>query len=280
MSDKLRHLLSMPFVGFAPWVLLSVVGGPGRVALAAGLACGLAVLLAAAGAIAGLRPKVLDVTAIVFFGALTVVAALADAGLRHWLGLWSAELCNAAIAVVAGVSIAARVPFTLQYARESTDREYWTTPLFLRINYVITAVWAVAFGLIAIVGFIGDGPLHEPSNIWTDWIIQIGLVVLAVKFTGWYPDHATAEAAHAPGQVRQRPHIGELFRPLAAYLVPVGIVVMIVGNSLWWAGAVLIVLGVVITRQVHRATRRIRSAQPSASRSPSSLPMPRSDAER
>jgi hypothetical protein len=57
MSDKksLRKLLSMPFMGFAPWVLLSVVGGPGRVALAAGLACGLAVLLAAAGAIAGRR---------------------------------------------------------------------------------------------------------------------------------------------------------------------------------------------------------------------------------
>ncbi len=258
MSDKLRHLLSMPFVGFAPWVLLSVVGGPGRVALAAGLACGLAVLLAAAGAIAGLRLKVLDVTAIVFFGALTVVAALADAGLRHWLGLWSAEVCNAVIAVVAGLSIAARAPFTLQYARETTDRQYWHTPLFLRINYVITAVWAVAFGLIAIVGYIGDGPLHEPNNIWTNWIIQIGLVVLAVKFTGWYPDHATADAPQGAAAARHRPHIGELFRPLAAYLVPVGIVVMIVGNSLWWAGAVLIVLGVVITRQVHRAAKRAR----------------------
>jgi magnesium-transporting ATPase (P-type) len=262
MRKSLRALLSMPFIGFAPWILLSVVGGPGRVALAAGLACGLAVLLAVAGAVAGLRPKVLDVTAIVFFGALTVVAALADAGLRHWLGLWSAELCNAAIAVVAGVSIAARAPFTLQYARETTDREYWNTPLFLRINFVITAVWAVVFGLIAIVGFIGDGPLHEPDNIWTNWIIQIGLVVLAVKFTGWYPDHATAsashEAAHEAVPVRHRPHVGELFRPLAAYLVPVGIVVLIVGNGLWWTGAVLIVLGVVITRQVHRAAERAR----------------------
>ncbi len=263
MSDNkksLRKLLSMPFMGFAPWILLSVVGGPGRVALAAGLACGLAALLAAAGAIAGLRPKVLDVTAIVFFGALTVAAALADAGLGHWLGLWSAELCNAVIAVVAGLSIAARAPFTLQYARETTDREYWNTPLFRRINYVITAVWAVAFGLIAIVGYIGDGPLHEPNNIWTNWIIQIGLVVLAVKFTGWYPDHATAQAQPASdvGPAQRRPHLGELFRPLAAYIVPVGIVVIIVGNGLWWTGAVLIVLGVAITRHLHRAARRAR----------------------
>jgi hypothetical protein len=80
--------------------------------------------------------KLLDQPAVVFFAALAVLAGLADASVRNWLGLWSGELSNAAIAAIAGLSLAVRKPFTLAYARESTDRKYWNSPLFLRINYV------------------------------------------------------------------------------------------------------------------------------------------------
>jgi hypothetical protein len=206
-----------------------------------------------------MRPKLLDVTGIVFFGALTIAAALATPGASQWLGVWAAEISNLAIAVIAGLSIAFRAPFTLAYARETTDRAYWQSPLFLRINYVITAVWAAAFLVTAIIGYIGAGPLHQPDNMWTNWIIPIALVVLALKFTGWYPDHATADPdahpAHGDAPRRRRP-VAELFRPLAAYLVPVGIVTAILGGRLWWAGLVLIAVGVVITRNLHQATVR------------------------
>ncbi len=275
--DRLRRLLDQPFVGFAPWILLSVVEGPHRLVLAAALACGLAVATTLVGATVGVRPKLLDLTAVVFFGALIAVAALADPPTTRWLGDWAAELSNLAIAVIAGLSLALRHPFTLQYARETTDREYWTSPLFLRINDVITAVWCGTFALIAAVGYIGDGPLHQPDNIWTAWLIQIALVVLAVKFTGWYPDHATGNANLASGGAnlasgnanlasgnanlasesprRGKAHPGDLLKPLAAYLVPVGIVVMIVAGSDWWAGAVLIVVGIVTTRRLHQLAR-------------------------
>jgi hypothetical protein len=33
---------------------------------------------------------------------------------------------------------------------------------------VISTVWALAFLLTALVGYIGDGPLHQPNNIWTN----------------------------------------------------------------------------------------------------------------
>jgi magnesium-transporting ATPase (P-type) len=228
-----------------------VVEGPGRVALACALGGALALVICVAGAEVGIRPKLPDVTAIVFFAALAVVAALASAGTQHWLGLWSAELCNVIIAAIAGLSLAARKPFTLQYAKETTEREYWNSPLFLRINYVITAVWSAAFLLIAIVGYIGDGPLHQPDNIWTAWIVQIALIVLAIKFTGWYPDYATAEGARHAGPHRARP-VSELFRPLAAYLVPAGILVAVVSGKLWWTGVILIAVGVVATRHLRR----------------------------
>jgi hypothetical protein len=72
------------------------------------------------------------VTAIVFFGAMIVVAAAAGAATQHLLGIWAGEASNIAIALITLGSIAARRPFTLAYARETTDRAYWDSPLFLR----------------------------------------------------------------------------------------------------------------------------------------------------
>jgi magnesium-transporting ATPase (P-type) len=273
---KLVHtVLDQPVTGFAPWILLAVVDSPHRVVLAAGLAGGLGAVLCAAGALTGKRPKLLDITAIIFFGALAVSAALVSAGTRHWLGVWSEELSDVAIAAVALVSLALRRPFTLQYARETTDRAYWNTPLFMRINYVITSVWAVVLLLTAVIGYIGDGPLHQPDNLWTNWIIPVGLIVVAVKFTGWYPDHATATISagadpdsggrHETGAAAIERRVGHLVKPLAVYLIPVGILVLIIGGRYWWIGVALIVVGIVTFRVLHRNRRpaAVSERQPS-----------------
>jgi hypothetical protein len=55
------------------------------------------------------------------------------------------------------------------------------------------------FAVIAAVGFIGDGPLAQPDYIWTNWIVQIALLILALRFTDWYPDVAVAPAEIAGG---------------------------------------------------------------------------------
>ncbi len=245
---NLRRMLSQPFVGFAPWVALSLVSGPDRLVLAAAVSGGLAVILFAAGAVARLRPKVLDLCAIAFFGGLTVVAATAGAGTIRWLETWAQELANLAIAVVALASLAVRRPFTIQYAKETTEPELWSTPIFLRINDAITAVWAGALVLIAAVGAVGDGVLHQPDNTWTNWVLPIALVILAVKFTDWYPDYAT-ETAFPPDDGRAPTHRpADLLKPLIAYLVPVGILIMIVAGQLWWIGLGVMGAGIAIMR--------------------------------
>jgi hypothetical protein len=254
-DSRLRNLLDQPLVGFAPWVLLSLLEGPNRLVLAATFACGLALATMVIGLTVAVRPKILDVTAVGFFGLLAVGAAVADPALSQWLGVWAGELSAVAIAVIAGASILLRRPFTLQYARESTDSAYWATPLFLRINYVITGAWVAAFTLIAIVGYIGDGPLHQPDNLWTNWVIQIGLIVVAIKFTSWYPNYATAEVRGARRSRKAR-H-ADLFRPLAVYLVPVGILVMIIAGPAWWIGAIIMITGIVTTKKLHEAARKV-----------------------
>jgi hypothetical protein len=255
-NPKLRALLSSPMVGFAPWILMAVVEGPGRVVLAACLAGALAVALTAGGAALGLRPKLLDITGIGYFAALAVAAAVAGPGTSQWLGTWSGELSSVVIAVIVGLSLAARRPFTLAYARESTPREYWHTPQFLRINYVITAAWGAVFLIDALVGYIGDGPLHQPDNVWMSWVIPVALVVLAIKFTAWYPDHATAGSPAAADGPRRHASLASLLLPVASWLIPAGILVMIVGHSFWWAGLILMLAGIFGGNQLRQAGRR------------------------
>jgi hypothetical protein len=85
-------------------------------------------------------------------------------------------------------------------------------------------------------------------------------VILAIKFTAWYPDYATAEPRpRKPGEARHKLTALEFARPLAAYLIPVGILVTIVAGNTWWIGAALIVLGVLASRWLRR-----NAAEPSS----------------
>lgn len=78
-------------------------------------------------------------------------------------------------------------PFSMQYARDSVDSQYWDSPDFLRTNYVISGAWAIAFGVLvladAAMAFMPTLP-HAGSVLAT----AVALVVVA-WFTGWYPEH-------------------------------------------------------------------------------------------
>ena len=72
------------------------------------------------------------------------------------------------------------------------------------------------------------------------------------------------------------PPLSDLLRPLAAYLVPVGILLAIVGGHLWWAGVVVIVAGIVVTRRLHQHVRRTAMAGGQAPSRQTGAPGPRS----
>jgi hypothetical protein len=131
-------------------------------------------------------PKVLEVGTVLLFGGLAIY------GVTLHGAAWSTATVRLSVdgglLVIVLVSLAIRRPFTLQYARESVPREYWTQPLFVHINYVITAVWSAAFA--AIFGSDVAWVLHP--NLPTAVMIAVTLVAMggAFKFTSWYPDHA------------------------------------------------------------------------------------------
>ncbi|MGW7438403.1 hypothetical protein [Streptomyces sp. NPDC054849] len=256
-AGRVSGFLENPVVGMAPWIVFSLLVGPGRFEIAVAIALAAAVTLIVLSRLVnrGTSWKLLELADVVFFAALAVIGALASEGTLHWLETYAGEVANVTLAVIAFGSMAVRMPFTLQYAREQADPALWNTPAFLRTNYVITGVWGLAFVVAALAGAYGDLVLHNPNNIWTGWIIQILAIVAALKFTAWYPDVVRARAIRkATGQGPEPPRLAGLLLPLAGLLVPIGIAVLIF-DDMWWLGVALIVAGSLLTKSLQSQDR-------------------------
>jgi hypothetical protein len=236
--------LKSPVAGIAPWILMSVVSGPGRFEEAASAALGLALLTVWAGSRRG--GHVLEVFGIVYFGVLAVLGLVAPEGIIQWLQLWGGELTNIALAAFAIVTLLIRRPFTLAYAKDTTPREYWDGPLFVRINYVISAVWAGAFVFSAVVSAYGVGVLRDNNNFWTAWILQIAAPVFAVSFTEFYPDYAAAKFTQSMGDPTDAPPSwARAFDWLPVFILVTGIVGWVSDAIPDVVGIALIAVGVV-----------------------------------
>jgi uncharacterized membrane protein len=169
-------------IGFLPWIILAVLGNQWFEP---------ALLLAlAAAAVTTVRqflsgsPKILDTVTFAFFVFVTV--GVIGFG---WtvLGTYMTLLVNVTLTAIAWGSLLAGTPFTIQYAREQVPQEFWRSPLFIRINQVITAVWGLAFFLSALVSLYrhvtGDTDLAAQYA----WILfLVGAALFTAYFPGWY----------------------------------------------------------------------------------------------
>jgi hypothetical protein len=173
-----------PFIVFA--VLDRLVGA--TTGLIAGAAVSAAFLLRDL-VTPGRTPKVLEIGTVILFGVLAVYAIFGGAtsivGVRLPV--------DAGLLLIVLASIAIREPFTLQYARETVAREHWGSAEFIRTNYVITAVWALAFGVLVVADLVLLYAPELPPRVGI--IATVLALVAAVKFTGWYPEHERAKAA-------------------------------------------------------------------------------------
>lgn len=254
-GGRLSQFLDSPVVGMSPWIAMSVLVGPGRFELAVGIALALAVAIVIIGRVRepGSSFKILEVADVVFFAVMAVIGLFASAGTHGWLENYAGEISSIALLLIALGSMAARVPFTLQYAREQVPRERWNDPTFLRTNYYITGVWGAAFGVAAIAGAFGDLVLHNSNNLWTGWVIQIAAIIVALRFTHWYPEVVRARVRrerNVPGP--PEPPVSSMLAPLAGYLTVVGIVALAVGGGPTWLSVALIVVGVLLVKSLSR----------------------------
>ena len=191
------------FRGFVPWIIFWVVSSPSTWEYASGGALLAALILLIPSSDRG-SVKLLDIASVVFFGALTIAGFVLDRDQLQWLEDYSQAISSGALAIVVLGSLAF-VPFTEQYAREQAPREVWTSPLFKRINRMLTLVWGLVFAAAAILGVIAQQV--DSGKDWLNWIIPIALIVGGFKFTAWYPEQARA-AAGAPARPSASPEVG------------------------------------------------------------------------
>jgi len=177
----MNHLSSL-----GPWIASPLASA--LVGWRAGAAAALAVCvvgLALEGRAAASYP--FRAAGLVFFAALTAVA-LTDptTPLHHFVP----ALIPATLAVAAFLSVIAGRPFTLAFARRVAPREYWDTPLFTHINVVLTTVWAVSFGIMAVV-IASTLALAPQASIFIVGA-QIAGFIVPMRITRTYPARARA----------------------------------------------------------------------------------------
>ena len=136
------------------------------------------------------RPKILEIGTVILFGGLALYAVF---GGPSWSIVGVRLRVDLGLLVIVVISLAVRRPFTLQYAREQVAPELWGSAAFVRTNYVITGVWALAFAVMvgADLLLLYVPGIHPRVGI----ILTIVAIVGAVKFTGWYPERRKGTAA-------------------------------------------------------------------------------------
>ncbi|MEH2475822.1 hypothetical protein V1281_003003 [Nitrobacteraceae bacterium AZCC 2161] len=129
-------------------------------------------------------------------GALVLFAALAG---YHFLATTELSLTTVRLAIDSGVlaialgSMAIRLPFTIQYAREVVDDETTRLPRFVKTNYILTWVWTAAFALMLVADIVA---IYLPSTpLWACAAIAFAARNSASYFTQWYPKHVRAAIA-------------------------------------------------------------------------------------
>jgi hypothetical protein len=167
-------------LAFSPFIVFAVVerlfGIPAGLGAAALTSAALVVrdLLAP-----GRSPKLLEIGSFLLFGGLSLLVPLLG-------GEWSVAgvrlRVDAGLLLIVLLSMVLGRPFSLQYARESVDRQHWDSPEFVRINYVISAAWAVAFAVLVAADVVMDFMPGLPQAG------SVAATVLALAAAAWFTD--------------------------------------------------------------------------------------------
>ncbi len=175
-------LILAPFGAFG--VLMLVASAAVSLFAAAALCLG----IVAYDAIRGGSVKLFMVGAVIVFGALGCYVTLVDG---NWSGVAIRLAVDGGFLAIALLSIAIRLPFTLQYAREAVEHEITLLPSFMRANYILTWVWTGAIVLMLIADIL---MIYLPSlPLWIGLAAAFAARNSAVYFTRWYPRYRRAK---------------------------------------------------------------------------------------
>lgn len=152
------------------------------------------------------RPLLLDWATLVVLVLLTALAFAVD---PSWLATWLPVLLDGALLAIMVGSLVVGHPFTLGYAKQQAPPEVWDTPGFRHVNRMITLVWVLAVLAMtagaAVTALVQEGVIQTTAQgtrsveTWATWGTTVVGLVVALKFTAWYPDaYAAKQRTTAP----------------------------------------------------------------------------------
>ncbi|MFB9892547.1 hypothetical protein [Planobispora takensis] len=179
------------FAGFLPWIVYGIIatGDNWRYGALAGLVIALAVIVIDRRSHKAWDEMVIETSGAVFFALSAVFSyAAPDSPLTPY----GPALVNVWLAATAWGSLAIGRPFTLGIARRMADPKVWESPMFYRVNAVITGVWAASFTVAAagLAVLISQNP-HATAAVIT---VKVVTFVAPALFTARYPKLVAARA--------------------------------------------------------------------------------------
>jgi hypothetical protein len=175
-------LILAPYGAFATLMLMT------SAAVSLFAAAAICLMVIAFDAVRGRSVKILGAGSVIVFATIGFYLALIDSAPSTSAVKFAVDT---GIFLVSLLSIAARRPFTLQYAREVVDAETERLPGFMRANYIITWAWTGA-ALLMMIGNIAM--IYVPNlPLWSGLVIAFAARNSAVYFTKWYPQYRKAK---------------------------------------------------------------------------------------
>jgi len=185
MAEQRKALdRAIGLMAFAPWVLFGFASGFNHWHLASGGGLILCVLYLAVMRLRGVSIKLMDWTTLAFFAIASVLAIGMESAI---FPVYNAVIAWSCFALAAWGSVAIGHPFTTAYARETAPPEFWTHPIFVRLNLLMTLVWCglmtVNIGF-AVIGVIVGGNLAKPL---LSFALPLALLIAGFAFNNRFP---------------------------------------------------------------------------------------------
>jgi hypothetical protein len=184
-------------LGLFPWAVFAVVGrNAGQGAAWASVAGLVTVLVVAFPGRAGHKLKHLERCALTLFSLLFVAGLVAGPDQQAFVNQNARALAFGGLALVAITSLFF-VPFTEEYARDAVRRRYWNTPRFVRVNFRISALGAVAFSAMTVSFVLGQAFTTPVANTVLNWVVPIAIGFSATMlarewWTEYFDSHVPA----------------------------------------------------------------------------------------
>jgi carotenoid cleavage dioxygenase len=158
--------------GFIPWIFFSLVYQPSSPTMILVSSIGSIILMGLLNFKEIQKGFVLPWGSLLFFAFSALNGAF---GFWVWGETYAYLLVNSALAAIVLLSMVLGKPFTLQYAREQVDKSKWNHPIFIKINWILTGIWALLLIVMAIPSYV-----LTQEQIDSSWFWNYGLSILCI----------------------------------------------------------------------------------------------------